>query len=203
MPILDLSFYRRKTKIVAQDLLGKKLVRICRGHRISGIITEVEAYLGVQDKACHTYNNRRTPRTEPMYLEGGHAYIYSIYGMYNCFNVVTEEKEIPEAILIRALEPSEGISWMQKFRNRTELKDLTTGPGKLAQALHITKEFNSTALDSKTLFLETVSEKNSMTTNLKKSQIVKKPRVGVDYAGDHALWPLRFYIRNSPYISKK
>lgn len=203
MPILDLSFYRRKTKTVAQDLLGKKLVRIYRGHRISGIITEVEAYLGIQDKACHTYDNRRTPRTEPMYLEGGHAYIYFIYGIYNCFNVVTEGKEIPEAILIRALEPSEGISWMQKFRNRTELKDLTTGPGKLAQALHITKDLNSIALNSDTLFLETASEEKSIRTKLKKTQIVQKPRIGVDYAEDHALWPLRFYIKNSPYISKK
>lgn len=196
MTISDLDFYQRKTIIVAQELLGKKLVRIYKGQRISGIITEVEAYLGVADKACHTYNNRRTARTEAMYLPGGHAYIYFIYGMHSCFNIVTEQKDVPEAVLIRSLEPVEGIELMKQFRNQTNLKNLTTGPGKLAQALQLTKELNGSVLTSPELFLEEGSK-------ISKSQIVKKPRIGVAYAEEHAEWPLRFYLKNNLFISKK
>ncbi|MGZ3690166.1 MAG: DNA-3-methyladenine glycosylase, partial [Pseudobdellovibrio sp.] len=137
MKKLKPAFYLRDTKTVATELLGKKLVRIYKGRRISGIITEVEAYLGTRDKACHTYGGKRTPRTEMMYAEGGHAYIYFIYGMYYCFNVVTEKKDKPEAVLIRALEPVEGIELMRKFRQKEHLIDLTTGPGKLAEALQL------------------------------------------------------------------
>lgn len=196
MSYLPLSFYQRSTKKVAKELLGKKLVRIYRGQRISGIITEVEAYLGVKDRAAHSYSNRRTKRTEPMYAIGGHSYIYFIYGMYHCFNVVTQQLGVPEAVLIRALEPVEGIAQMQKFRKSKDLNDLTTGPGKLAQALHLTKKLNAVALNSKELFLEGGS-------SIPKSKIIQKPRIGVDYAGDHAAWPLRFYVKDNSYISKK
>lgn len=196
MKKLNLSFYQRPTEIVAKELLGKKLVRIYKGQRISGIITEVEAYLGAKDKACHSYGNRRTPRTATMFLPGGHSYIYFIYGMYHCFNVVTEKKEIPEAVLIRALEPSEGIHFMQKWRSKKLPKDLTTGPGKLAQALQLTKDLNALSLNSENLFLENHS-------SIKDSQIIKRPRIGVDYAEEHAQWPLRFYIKDNSYISKK
>lgn len=195
MSKLKLSFYRRETKKVAHELLGKKLVRIYKGQRISGIITEVEAYLGVKDKAAHSYGDRRTPRTEIMYGEGGHAYIYFIYGMYNCFNVVTQTKEVPEAVLIRALEPLEGIELMKKFRQKENLKDLTTGPGKLAEAMHLTRELNGERLDSKVLFIEDAEI-------IPGHHVVKKPRIGVDYAGTHALHPLRYYLKNNIYISK-
>lgn len=196
MAVLDLSFYQRKTEIVARELLGKKLTRIFNGHRLSGIITEVEAYLGIQDKACHTYGDRRTPRTEAMYEAGGHAYIYFIYGMHHCFNVVTEKNGVPEAVLIRALEPVEGLSWMKKFRKTQAIKNLTTGPGKLAQALQLTKELNGQLLSSKDLFIEYADR-------VPASEIVRCPRIGVSYAGDHAAWPLRFYLKESPYISKR
>lgn len=196
MSKLNLSFYRRDTKTVAQDLLGKRLVRIYKGKRIAGIITEVEAYLGVKDKAAHSYGDRRTSRTEVMYEEGGHAYIYFIYGMYHCFNVVTQKKEIPEAVLVRALEPTEGIELMKKFRQKENLKDLTTGPGKLAEALHLTRDLNGVLLDSKDLFIEDAPV-------ISKKLIVRKPRIGVDYAGAHALHPLRYYIKNSNFISRK
>ncbi|MGZ3726400.1 MAG: DNA-3-methyladenine glycosylase [Pseudobdellovibrio sp.] len=196
MKKLKPAFYLRDTKTVATELLGKKLVRIYKGRRISGIITEVEAYLGTRDKACHTYGGKRTPRTEMMYAEGGHAYIYFIYGMYYCFNVVTEKKDKPEAVLIRALEPVEGIELMRKFRQKEHLIDLTTGPGKLAEALQLNRDLNGENLNSDTLFLEDAKI-------LKPSQIVKKSRIGVAYAEEHAEWPLRFYIKNNNFISKK
>mgnify|MGYP001382743830 CR=1 FL=1 len=194
--MLPNEFYERNTKTVAQELLGKKLVRVYKGKRIAGIITEVEAYLGAGDRACHSYNFRRTKRTETLYLAGGHSYIYFIYGMYNCFNVVTQKREVPEAVLVRALEPVEGIDLMRKLRKTDDLKNLTTGPGKLAQALHLTKELNAYSLRSGELFLEDGIQ-------IPKSKIVKTTRIGVDYAGDHAQWPLRFYIRDNPFISKK
>lgn len=196
MTKLSADFYQRKTKTVAQDLLGKKLVRIYKGQRLAGIITEVEAYLGIKDKACHTYNDRRTKRTEAMYAVGGHSYIYFIYGMYNCFNVVTEKEGVPEAVLIRALEPVEGIPVMKRLRKNTDLHALTTGPGKLAQALHLTKDLNLLPLNSETLFLEEG-------LSIPRSQIIKRPRIGVNYAEEHAELPLRFYIKDCPFISKK
>jgi len=194
-PKLKLSFYRRDTKTVAQELLGKRLVRLYKGQRISGIITEVEAYLGVKDKAAHSYGDRRTGRTEIMYADGGHSYIYFIYGMYHCFNVVTQREGTPEAVLVRALQPVEGIDLMKRFRQKESIKDLTTGPGKLAEALHLTRDLNGERLNSKILFIEDAEA-------IPKKQIVKKPRIGVAYAGEHALHPLRYYIKNNVYISK-
>lgn len=194
--ILPLEFYQRKTTTVAKELLGKKLVRILNGQRLSGVITEVEAYLGVQDKACHTYGNRRTARTEAMYSEGGHAYIYYIYGMHNCFNVVSEKENVPEAVLVRALEPMEGIETMKTLRKRSSLRDLCTGPAKLAQALQITRELNRLPLDRAPLFIE-----NAPT--LKPNQILARPRIGVAYAEEHATLPLRYYIKGCEHVSKK
>jgi DNA-3-methyladenine glycosylase len=115
--------------------------------------------------------------------------------MYNCFNVVTQTQEVPEAVLVRALEPLEGIELMKKFRQIEHLKDLTTGPGKLAEALHLTRELNGEKLDSKVLFIEDAGK-------ISRTQLVKKPRIGVDYAGAHALHPLRYYIKNNIYISR-
>lgn len=193
---LPLNFYKRDTVVVAKELLGQKLVHILNGERIAGIITEVEAYLGAKDKACHTYNYRRTPRTETMYLNGGVSYIYFIYGMHYCFNVVTQSKGIPEAVLIRSIKPCEGIETMQKLRKQKALTNLTTGPGKLTQALGITKKQDGLRLNSKTLFIEKGFK-------LTVDQIVVTPRIGVHYAEDHALWPLRFYSKDQEYISKK
>lgn len=191
-----LKFYQRDTVEVAKDLLGQKLVHIHNGERLSGVITEVEAYLGAKDKACHTYNFRRTPRTEMMYQVGGTSYIYFIYGMHFCFNVVTQTEGVPEAVLIRALEPVEGVETMKALRRQQNILNLTTGPGKLAQALALTKSQNGLLLNSETLFIE------SEESNIDKT-IVEKPRIGVAYAEDHALWPLRFYLKESKYISKK
>ncbi len=197
MPMsLPQSFYRQSTKKVAKELLGKKLVRIYKGKRISGIITETEAYLGIKDMACHSFGGRMTERLKPMYLDGGHSYVYFIYGMYFCFNVVTRTSKHPEAVLIRALEPLENIELMKSFRGKDDLKQLTTGPGKLAQALNITKDLNGLSLAENQIFIEDHSK-------ISPSKIVMKPRIGIDYAGEAKDWPLRYYIKDSQFISKK
>lgn len=194
---LPLSFYRRDTTTVARELIGKKLVHIVDGQRISGIIVETEAYLGIEDRACHSFGNRRTERTESMYLEGGHSYVYFIYGMHFCFNVVTREAKVPEAVLIRALEPSEGIEVMRTKRKRAKRDlDLTNGPGKLCQALGINRHHDRLRLDQPPLFIEDG-------LLVKADEIETSPRIGVDYAGICALWPLRFSWRAHHSISKK
>lgn len=194
---LSPQFYNRNTKKVARDLLGKRLVHIYKGKRLSGIIVETEAYLGVIDPAAHTYKGRRTPRTEVMWGEGGHAYIYFIYGMHFCINAVTLSHGRPEAVLIRAVECDNGLAQIKKLRQISIKKNLANGPGKLCQALHLTRKENGLSLRSKSLFIEDVG------TKIPHNQICIKPRIGVDYAGHAAKWPLRFYIRNNIYISKK
>ena len=143
--VLSRFFYERPTLEVAKELLGKLLVRMWDGKRISGIIIETEAYIGEDDPACHA-SVGKTPRNCIMYGQAGFAYVYFIYGMYFCLNVVTERYGFPAAVLIRALEPVEGIEWMKKWRNKDKLSELTSGPGKLTQALFITKELNGVDL---------------------------------------------------------
>jgi DNA-3-methyladenine glycosylase len=184
------SFFVRDTRRVALDLLGKRLVRVQRGQRVAGLITEVEAYLGVRDRACHTYGGRRTARTETMYARGGCAYLYLIYGMHHCLNFVTEKEGVPEAVLIRAIFPTEGLEQMLKNRQRPTLKapafkGLADGPGKLAQALSLTRRQDGLSLQSAELFVEEG-------VHVRSREILRGPRIGVDYAGPHAAWPLRF-----------
>jgi DNA-3-methyladenine glycosylase len=194
---LPQSFYDRHTSKVAKELLGKRLVRIYNGKRLSGIIVETEAYLGVKDAAAHTFGGRRTPRNEVMFGHGGHAYIYFIYGMHFCLNAVTRVAGRPEAVLIRALEISEGVDEIKKWRKVKKNQDLANGPGKLCTALKITRELNGEALWSKALFIEKTGP------TISNEKIAKVPRVGVDYAGEAAKWPLRFYIKENKFISKK
>lgn len=193
-----------ETDIVAKKLLGKLLVHEKNGIRISGIIVETEAYLGVTDKAAHSYGGRKTKRTETMYEAGGCAYVYLIYGMYNCFNIVTRHKGVPEAVLVRALEPYEGIEEMSIARYNKEyhlltdqqMKNLTNGPGKLCMALSIDKSLNGEDLCGNRLFIEDVP-------GIKSSfNIVADKRIGIDYAGEDKDLPLRFYIENNKFVSK-
>jgi DNA-3-methyladenine glycosylase len=193
---LSEDFYLQKTEVIARKLLGKKLVRIYRGQRISGIITETEAYLGAEDRAAHSFGLRKTDRVQSMYLEGGHAYVYFIYGMHFCFNVVTRTSKHPEAVLIRALEPVEGIQWMERFRETKEHKNLTTGPAKLCKALKITRDQDGESLRGGEIFIEDAPA-------VARNQIVTTARIGVDYAEEAAAWPLRFYLGGSQYISRK
>jgi DNA-3-methyladenine glycosylase len=198
--VLPLDFYRRETTRVAIELLGKQLVHKTGRKRSAGIIVETEAYLGSEDAACHSFGGRRTKRNASMYLEGGHAYVYFIYGMYFCINAVTQNRECPEAVLIRALQPTEGLASMYERRGkRTVIKraeDLTNGPGKLTQALDINREQDGVRLDSSNLFIEDIG------FGLAGNQISTAQRIGVNYAGHAASWPLRFYIKGNPFVSK-
>jgi DNA-3-methyladenine glycosylase len=199
---LPLKFYQRDTTKVARELLGKRLVHMLpNGERRDGIIVETEAYLGIEDAACHTWKSRRTDRVRSMYLEGGHAYVYMIYGMYYCFNVVTRNADEPEAVLIRALEPGRGFAWDQvraTHQGRIPKKyNELNGPGKLCRGLGINRKDDGERLDGSRIYIE-----ESDWAPVKPKDIIARPRVGVDYAGEAATWPLRFYINGSPFISK-
>jgi DNA-3-methyladenine glycosylase len=186
-------FYEQPTVQVARQLLGKYLVRKHPDGKTVGRIVETEAYVGPKDLACHA-SRGRTARTEVMFGPAGHAYVYFIYGMYYCLNVVTEGVDHPSAVLIRALEPVEGIDLM-KARRRTEvLRNLTSGPGKLCQAFAIDKLLNGADVCANVLYVEDRGEPAP--------KILAAPRVGVDYAGKWKDKPWRFLIRGNEFVSK-
>jgi DNA-3-methyladenine glycosylase len=196
---LDHSFYDRKNVVqIARELLGKILVTQFDGIRTSGRIVETEAYNGVGDRASHAFGGRRTNRSEPLYGNAGTSYIYLCYGMHHLFNVVTNKKDVPHAVLIRALEPREGINYMLK-RVRKPIPDytLTKGPGNLARALGISKMHTGGNLFSEEIFIEDDG------LRYKKDQIIITPRIGVDYAGIDAQLPYRFIVKGNPYVSAK
>ena len=181
---------------MAQNLLGHILARVTEsGKVLMGKIVETEAYLGLADECCHSFNGRRTFRTEPMYLSEGHAYIYFIYGKYHCFNIVTGNTKEPEAVLVRALEPLEGLKEMAQNRKKTQKITLTKGPGTLCQALNITKKLNRECLfgsgANKIFLLEGKPPQNRASSF----------RIGLPLKSDHAFLPLRFYIPNNPFVS--
>ncbi|GMG97434.1 DNA-3-methyladenine glycosylase [Tepidimicrobium xylanilyticum] len=199
---LNREFYSRNTLTVAKELLGKVLVHNINGEKLKGIIVETEAYLGIRDKAAHAYGGRKTKRVEAMYGLPGTAYVYLIYGMYYCFNIVTEKEGVPEAVLIRAIEPIEGLDLMAKNRfgisydnlTKYQKKNLTNGPGKLTRALNIDKALNMIDLCNDRLYLE---EADNSEFN-----IVETTRVGIDYAEEAKDFPYRFYIQGNSYVSK-
>lgn len=199
MTKLSKDFYQRRNVLqVAKDILGKVLVTQSDGNMTSGRIVEVEAYNGIIDKASHAFGGRRTKRNEVMYGEGGAAYIYLCYGIHHLFNVVTSVCNEPHAVLIRALEPVSGIETMAKRTGK--LKDdisITRGPGNLAKALKISTSQNATDLLGKNIFLMDDGIKYS------RNEIASSPRIGVDYAGEDALLPYRFFVKKSLYISGK
>jgi DNA-3-methyladenine glycosylase len=172
MSPLGRQFFARDTLTVARELLGQRLVRLVEGRRVSGRIVEVEAYIGEQDAACHA-SAGRTQRTEIMYGPPGHAYVYFIYGMHHCLNVVTEREGFPAAVLIRGVEPQEGLEVMRANRPDRADSELTNGPAKLCQALRIDGRLNGVDLcTSKELFLERAGP-------ALEADIVAAPRVGV------------------------
>jgi DNA-3-methyladenine glycosylase len=195
---LKREFYtRRDTLLVARALLGKRLVVPAPdGARVSGLIVETEAYMGPEDRAAHSYNNRRTPRTLMMFGTGGHAYVYFIYGMYHQFNVVTNSAEIPHAVLVRALEPEEGLEWMRQRRPVKQDRHLTSGPGKLCMALGLDRTFNGEDLLGERVWIEDAGRKVSA------GQTSSGPRVGIDYAGEYVDKPWRFWLKDNLYVSK-
>jgi len=187
---------------VARRLLGQRLVRVHNGKRLAGTIVEVEAYLGAQDRAAHTYAGHRSPRNESMYLSGGHAYVYFTYGAHFCLNVVCGSEHDGVAVLIRALEPTQGIE--QMFRNRPgakRLKDLCSGPGKLTQALAIDRSLDGVNLrNSRALFIEQLRHRA-----MSRSLIAQSKRIGLNpdetWPGDWAQRPLRFFVEGNPHVS--
>lgn len=203
MKKLDREFYNRDTVLVAKELLGKILVHEINGQKLSAKIVEAEAYMGVTDKAAHSYGGRRTSRVEVMYGKPGFAYVFIIYGMYYCFNTVTREEGTPQAVLIRAVEPIEGINLMAQNRfkkpydqlTKSQIKNLTNGPGKLCGALLIDKGLNGEDLCSDKLYIEEGENE--------KFNIISTKRVGIDYAEEAKDYPWRFYIEGNKYISVK
>jgi DNA-3-methyladenine glycosylase len=193
---LETNFYRRDALTVAKELLGKVIVRQLDRTQITARIVETEAYIGPEDKACHAYQNKKTKRTKPMFKPGGFTYVYLIYGMYYCFNIVTGEAEKPEAILIRAVEPISGLDVIKQNRDikSNRLVDLTNGPGKLCQGLEIDKELNEIRLtDNDSLSVIEAGEQDY--------DIVSAPRINIDYAEEYKDKKWRFYLADSSFVS--
>ncbi|MEI9945523.1 MAG: DNA-3-methyladenine glycosylase [Chitinophagaceae bacterium] len=199
MKKLPLTFYQRPdVRQISRELMGKLLVTKRNDITTSGRIVEVEAYAGVIDRASHAYGGRRTERNEIMYADGGVAYVYLCYGIHHLFNVVTNVHDTPHAILIRALEPVEGIDQMLERTGKEKLDNtLTRGPGNVSKALGIHTTQTGTSLKSKELFLADDGFVFS------KKEIHTSPRIGVDYAGQDALLPFRFYIKGNRFVSGK
>jgi len=194
---LPREFYTRQNVLtVARELLGKLLVvPAANGARISGMIVETEAYRGPRDRASHAYGGRRTKRTETMYLRGGAAYVYFVYGMYYQFNVVTNVKDTPHAVLVRALQPVEGIETMRSRRHGQPDHNLSNGPGKLCIALGIDRQLDRADLLGDRVWLEDVEK-------ISRSRIASGPRIGIDYAEEWVEKPWRFWIRDNPFVSR-
>ncbi|HLO82199.1 MAG TPA: DNA-3-methyladenine glycosylase [Chitinophagaceae bacterium] len=196
---LEPSFYLGEDVLsIAKSLLGKLLVSQINGEFTAGMIVETEAYRGVEDRASHAFNNRRTTRTEVMFARGGVAYVYLCYGIHHLFNVVTNREEVPHAILIRAIEPLFGKEIMQR---RTDKKkwdhSIGSGPGNVTKALGIHTMHTGTSLNGDEVFIADYG------ISFQDPMIIATPRVGVDYAGEDAKLPYRFVIRDHPNVSAK
>lgn len=224
------EFFKRDALIVAKELLGKILVREVNGEIISGRIVETEAYIARLDKASHAYGGRMTERVMPLYAEGGIAYVYFIYGKYFCFNVITGLEGDAQGVLVRALEPLEGLEKMSKNRflrsyselTKKQIINLTSGPSKLCMALNIDRDMNKKNLMGDEIYI--VQEENQQSVeeieNIKCSdspiigkeikhkcktaqEIVECKRIGIDYAEEAIDFPWRFYIKGNSYVSAR
>jgi len=199
MKSLPKSFYQRTDVLqIARELLGKILVTKWDGIITAGRIVECEAYYGEIDRASHAYGGRRTNRTEVMFASGGVAYVYLCYGIHYMFNVVTNNKNIPHAILIRALEPLKGIDKMLERTGKLKMDyTLTKGPGNVSKAMGIQTGHTGTSLTTKELFIAVDS------TTYATTEIIATARIGVDYAGNDAKLKYRFFVKGNPYVSGK
>lgn len=196
---LERDFYLRDdVEEIGRELLGKVLCTRVEGTLTAGMITETEAYSGRNDRACHANDGRRTERTEVMYGRGGIAYVYLCYGIHHLFNVVTNREERADAVLVRALEPLEGLDTMLERRGMEKREPaLTAGPGRLTQALGITTDFYGADLMGDTIWIENRELLPADT------EVMADTRVGVEYAGEHARRPWRFYPAGSRWVSRK
>ena len=189
---LSREFYLRDGLTVARELIGKKLVTNLRGGLTSGIIVETEAYMGVIDAAAHSYRGK-TERTKIFYGAGGFVYVYLIYGMHICTNVVANVENVPEAVLIRALQPVDGVELMKRRRGVNNLRGLCSGPGKLSKALGVTKDFYGADLCGNEIYIETTDFRADVTAT---------KRINVDYAGAAADYPWRFIATGNEFLSR-
>jgi DNA-3-methyladenine glycosylase len=194
---LSESFYKRANVVkIARDLIGKALFTNLDGVTTGGIIVETEAY-SWKERGCHAFAAKKTPRNAVMFGNGGVAYVYLCYGMHYMFNVVTNREDVAEAVLIRALQPLEGADAMQMRRGpKANPAQLTTGPGKLAKALGIDRSLNGKSLLANEIWIE------DRGTKIPNSKIVAGPRIGIDYAGDDANLPWRFFLRENLWVSR-
>ena len=199
LKMLNEKFYLRKDVVkIAKELLGKIIVTYFDEQLTAARITETEAYNGINDKASHAYNNRRTKRTEIMYAKGGAAYVYLCYGIHHLFNVVTNLKDVPNAVLIRAAEPVFGIETMLMRTHKKILNStLTAGPGNVSKALGIYTHHTGGDLQSDKFFIADDGFR------LSNNKIITTSRIGVDYAAEDALLPYRFFIKDNAYVSGK
>ena len=189
---LPREFYLRDGLTVARELIGKKLVTNLRGGLTGGIIVETEAYMGATDAAAHTYRGK-TERTKIFYGAGGFVYVYLIYGMHICTNVVANVADVPEAVLIRALEPVDGVELMKRRRGVNNLRGLCSGPGKLSKALGVTKDFYGADLCGEEIYIEMTDFR---------AEVAATRRINVDYAGAAADYPWRFVATGSEFLSR-
>lgn len=192
------DFYLSKEVVAtARNLLGKYLFTNINGEISGGFIVETEAYQGITDKASHAFGNRLTNRTKTMYEVGGIAYVYLCYGIHEMLNVVTSVEGEPHAVLIRAVNPTEGIDLMLERRNMTSIKNnITAGPGSVAKALGISRKMNGFSFQSDEIWIE------DRGLTFPDDQVASVPRVGVAYAKEDALLPYRFYVKGNPFVSK-
>ena len=199
MKKIPLSFYTRKDVVmIAKDLIGKILVTNFDGAITSGRIVETEAYVAITDKASHSFGGKRTARNEHMYAAAGTAYVYICYGLHQMMNIITNDKNIPDAVLIRAVEPLEGINIMlQRTGKKTLDKTLTRGPGNVGKALGIFKHHSGNHLLGNKIYLMNDNAK------INEEQIGTSVRIGVESAGADSLLPYRFYLKGNKYVSGK
>lgn len=188
---LPLSYFQQEDVLfLARDLIGKYLFTMKDGQLTGGMIIETEAYKGITDRASHAFGGRYTPRTRTMYMKGGVVYVYLCYGIHHLFNIVTGKEGTPDAILIRAIEPTHGEELMLKRTGKRQASpEMTIGPGKVSKALGITTKDDAWSLDSPEIWIE---DRDMM---IPESEIIETPRIGVDYAGEDARLPYRFVRR--------
>lgn len=194
------DFYQQADALeLSRLLLGQRLVvPTPQGERVSGLIVETEAYMGPKDKASHAFGGRRTARTETMYAAGGVAYVFFIYGMYYQFNVVVNGKDVPHVVLVRALQPEEGLESMRQRRGPEKPdRQLTSGPGKLCQAFGIDRSYDKEDLTGERIWIEETEIKPA------RREIASGPRIGIDYAAEYAAKPWRFWLKDNAYVSRK
>ena len=194
MKKLTREFFRMDALTIAKSLLGKVLVHESPEGRTSGVIVETEAYLGPEDRAAHTWNSRRTLRTEIVFHDGGFAYVYLVYGMHCCFNVTANTDGKPECVLVRALQPLDGIDLMKTRRKTSSLLNLCSGPGKLCAAMRITLELYGADLCGDELYI--------LDEGFSDVKAAASTRIGIDYAGEYRKKLWRFFVEGNEYVSR-